>query len=423
MKKRTENTKTGNLCVDKVRDYCARFDLIFQAEPREDFGIDCYIELEEQIEGQGYATNFIVGIQCKSGQSYKKNIKENSFDISLNENDKNYWLSANFPVFYVYFDNSNDKLYFKHIQSIFHSEKDIQNIKELNFSNDDLVDEDNLQLILLNLRDQTPNYIDRINLASTKEIIWYVNDKIVQQQEPINPDINELVYIDETCDCSIRYPYLSQLIGYSSSDEWVCILEIQALGQKCGNVNGTLLNLKNWKAKKHSIFTEKDYDYFMETDTRISEEVLLNRLEEFKKDMATLQIEPYHLIHSLTKPVYEEDSDLAQMMFKNIKYSLDIRKNRGIEELTLEANRFHPKRSASLLYRQTNPALCHDGFDTFAEVKYINKIEKIHQSQSGNIITFALITNPENGCWGSNDIHFSHFYKEEILDKCLQSLM
>lgn len=419
MKTRRKNVVTGNKCVNKVRNYCDEHNLIFQAEPREDFGVDCYIE----IEIEGVPTNFIVGLQCKSGQSYKTNETHDSFDIYLSADDKAYWLGANFPILFVYFDDQNESLYYQHIQSIFQDISDYNSLKKLHFTNEHKTDHDELSEFLKFLSIKTPNHLDRMNIACTKEIQWFINHKRANKELQSIPKLSNLVCIEKKMDCGLSYPWLSMILGYSHDDNWVCILESQQLGQKCSNVNGLLLNLNSWVVKKQEIFTEAEYDFYVDNQTSIPENIIHSRLNEFQKNMKELDIQPVNLIYERKNYFHDAQDDDISLLMNTIKYSLKIRKHRGFEELNLFTNNFVPEKKANLLFRPTRPALCHADFESFEEVKYIDKIQKIYESLSGNLISVALVTNPENGCWGSNDIHFAHFYKNEIINLCVQSLM
>jgi hypothetical protein len=80
---------------------------IFREQPKDDFGIDAYIEICDK----GKPTGRLIAVQIKSGDSYfaRKSIEGYIFTGSMRHLD--YWLSYSLPVILIIYDHINKKAF------------------------------------------------------------------------------------------------------------------------------------------------------------------------------------------------------------------------------------------------------------------------------------------------------------------------
>ena len=112
MKRRLRTMKTANAGIATIHDFCDRRDLIFRAEPREDYGIDCYVEIADGERPLG----FYLGVQSKSGPLYIASEDTQSLDVRVDKDDLAYWIGWNVPVFFAHYLPGADALHMVHVQ-------------------------------------------------------------------------------------------------------------------------------------------------------------------------------------------------------------------------------------------------------------------------------------------------------------------
>ncbi len=105
--------------LDAIHSTVHEMNCIFREITKDDFGIDGEIELTTQkSNGRGYeTTGRIIKVQAKSGTSYVKQDSANSFTTPVNRSDLESWNRSNFPIILVIYNPTDDKLYWRHIQS------------------------------------------------------------------------------------------------------------------------------------------------------------------------------------------------------------------------------------------------------------------------------------------------------------------
>jgi hypothetical protein len=89
-------------------------DCVWRPTPNDDVGIDGEIELGKD----GTATGHLIKVQVKSGKSYIRNPKGQSFDFYADADDLEYWKNANLPIILVVFDPEAGEGYWKSFRNM-----------------------------------------------------------------------------------------------------------------------------------------------------------------------------------------------------------------------------------------------------------------------------------------------------------------
>ena len=226
MKTRTASIKTSNLGIIAIQEYCAKTNLIFQGEPREDYGVDCYIEVELETG----PSNFLIGVQCRSGPSYRHDCADGSFVIYVSTDDVAYWLAANIPVLFVYYDANERLLYWHHVQAAAEFFGSVNEIKHLSFNSMDSVQNKPLGEYARRLVYVTPTVTDRMAIFSAA-----MNCVVDGQLFPIRPS----TYPVRTELVEKELLSYSTVIGYSLDDRWILIQELV----DCGGIAPEIMGL------------------------------------------------------------------------------------------------------------------------------------------------------------------------------------
>lgn len=97
---------------------------IFREIAKDDVGIDGEIEVvAPKVGGGGYEpTGGIIKAQVKSGMSYIKADKPDSFETSVRKDDLDYWYKTNFPVVLFVYNPADKALYWKEIKTYIKSD-------------------------------------------------------------------------------------------------------------------------------------------------------------------------------------------------------------------------------------------------------------------------------------------------------------
>lgn len=106
------------LGLDRIQRETHAMKCIYREMHKDDFGIDGEIEVVvPKALGEGYeASGGILKFQSKSGKSYIKEDKKDSFAVYVKKHDLEYWYSANFPVLLIVLHPKDDKLYFVEVK-------------------------------------------------------------------------------------------------------------------------------------------------------------------------------------------------------------------------------------------------------------------------------------------------------------------
>lgn len=104
--------------LDNIQRIVHEMSCIYRELQKDDYGIDGEIEIVEPLQsGQGFkATGGILKFQSKSGDSYIKQDKKESFTTYVSKDDLEYWHKLNFPILYIVYHPTDNKLYYKDIK-------------------------------------------------------------------------------------------------------------------------------------------------------------------------------------------------------------------------------------------------------------------------------------------------------------------
>jgi hypothetical protein len=104
--------------LDRISVVVHEMGNIWREMTKDDFGLDGEIEVvTRKPDGSGYeTTGGIIKVQAKSGESYIRFDTDGSFATPVDPDDLKYWHACTFPVFFVVYHPTDDKLYFKEIK-------------------------------------------------------------------------------------------------------------------------------------------------------------------------------------------------------------------------------------------------------------------------------------------------------------------
>lgn len=109
--------------LDKINIVVHNMNCIFREITKDDFGIDGEIEIVvPKADGKGLeTTGEFIKVQAKSGESYIKQDRENSFSTPVEKNDLENWYHSTTEVIFVVYHPKDDKLYWKNIKAYVNS--------------------------------------------------------------------------------------------------------------------------------------------------------------------------------------------------------------------------------------------------------------------------------------------------------------
>lgn len=105
--------------LDRITEIVHRMNCFFRETSKDDFGLDGEIEVvTPKSDGKGFeTTGGIVKVQAKAGQRYVVADDGTTFSTPVEKADLEYWHRCTFPVLFIVYHPSDDKLYFKEVKS------------------------------------------------------------------------------------------------------------------------------------------------------------------------------------------------------------------------------------------------------------------------------------------------------------------
>jgi hypothetical protein len=428
MKKRTKQTRTGNCGVTAVMRYCDQNNLIFQAEPREDYGIDCYIELEADTHPQ----NFIIGIQLKAGPSYKRSITGTSFSIYVSKDDIAYWLAANYPVFFVYYDEGSNHLYFKHVQDQLQHYTDISECKKFVFTEEDDASGGRLASYARGLLGMTPNLLNRLEITKAE----YPFLKIDKHSYPIIPLENHSglanieTHVSKLLECSGRnFPRYPIVIGHSVTGRWILTLDFEDLGAiGASNVTAVFLDTLDWATYSVPLFNHLQW-YREEEDKASYCANLQDRANKVQQLIRQFGITQARAFYQGPYANSEIERPTLALGFGAELFDIELARYSGRDAVVLTNHAYSPARSVSILNERLTPVRLIDrelngnlDIYTLDQTRRFDHIYEIILSSDAKWITFSIVTNTDHSCWGCPLAHLVHLRIDELREFCLQAL-
>lgn len=105
--------------LDRIAEIVHGMNCIWREMTKDDFGLDGEIEVvTRKPDGNGLETSGqILKVQAKAGDKYVVSDTEHSFASPVDKGDLDYWHKCNFPVLFIVYHPSDDRLYFKEIKT------------------------------------------------------------------------------------------------------------------------------------------------------------------------------------------------------------------------------------------------------------------------------------------------------------------
>ncbi|WP_055669066.1 DUF4365 domain-containing protein [Desnuesiella massiliensis] len=421
-KKRLNSDITGEKGVTKIRCFCDDYNFLFQGEPRKDYGIDCYIE----IVLENRPTNFLIGVQSKSGTSYKKGETDKGFYIYFSDADISYWLASNIPVFVSFYDENEKKLYFKHVQFYCSQiQLPINQVDRIHFDKILDIAEEKMAEYIRKLVSATPTEINRLNIISCKNPQVCVPNVGMhlergQLDESFKTSINIYDYFQPIGnDYLYNFKIESFILGYSKDLDWVARISVKKLGNKCNVVGITFINLKRWSSLYLPIFEEAD-----EEAEGINEVEMKRRLQKVQELINKLMIRPAFQILKEYR-YFDNEQHKIYFNFSDEIFYVSISQMNNRAALILTSNKFIPPRKAMLSIERkmtSRIVLSDDDMIEFERPKGFKSIAEISMDESATMIAFGILTNEEHGCWGNPEVQHVYYTIDEIRSSCIQAL-
>jgi len=409
MKTRTAAIKTSNLGLIAIQEYCSKTDLIFQGEPREDFGVDCYIEVELETG----PSNFLIAVQCRSGSSYRQNHSDGSFAINVSVDDVAYWLASNIPVLFVYYDVDEKLLYWHHVQAQADCIESVNDIKHLSFTQMDNVKSKPLADYARRLVDGTPTIKDRLAIVSA-EMSCLIDDEPFRIDQSTSRMATELF--------KKEIPSYSTVMGYSADDRWILIQEIVELGGIPPEIYAVMLDTHNWAALRlplavHSEPVAEFDELPMNPESlRLAREVI-DRIDFFAPQRLLLR---YDFVDEATTGPPPRIS----FVFGAERFDLKVIGPHEYRFLVVENSRFSPPRRATLLSSTTVPMqYISNDFSSIGEAQHLLGICELVVSPSGKRVSIGAITNMDHICWGAARVFHVHLTCDALRRACNEALL
>lgn len=429
MKQRSSTAATANEGVNALLTYCNHFGLIFQAEPREDFGIDCYLE----VAFDNWPQNFIVGAQVKSGPSYRREHRDGTFSINVRRDDVSYWLAANYPVLFVYYHEKTG-LYFRHVQYAFDGAQAVSECTSLTFAESDRAADDAMAKYVRRLARVTPSIINRFEVLTGQAGVMIGRKSLpLIAAMPSAALAFDKFRTRELDDLQARFPIYPRVLGYSYDGRWVCELHVPDPGPR-GFIDATvsLLDLEAQASVQFCLFTGDeleaaeyrgvpfDWERYDRTLDRLNDIIRVTQVEE-----ARTLYEGYELA------LQAEERSPVGITFGNEAFDLDIGTHEGRDALLLCAGRYTPPRRTPILIERAPfaytmiPEGAVESLDDLMRLETAATFEflaGVSSSASGKLLTIAVMTNDTHGCWGTRTVHLSHHRVADLRAACADSL-
>ncbi len=105
--------------LDRISSAVHEMKCLWREISKDDYGIDGDIEVvREKADGKGFeTTGGVVKVQAKAGASYLAWDNGQTFAVAVRKEDLEYWNGYTYPVLFIYYHPSEDKLYYKEVKS------------------------------------------------------------------------------------------------------------------------------------------------------------------------------------------------------------------------------------------------------------------------------------------------------------------
>lgn len=442
--RRPQSVATANAGISAIHKYCDDHGLSFLAEPREDYGVDCYVEVCEDET----PLNFVVAIQSKSGSSYRKAAisRPGKFQISVKQEHTEYWSIANIPVIFTYLDE-NSNLWWKHVQHHLSEAADREIVpKHIEFDIATDLATSSLATYLRQLQHSTPNTSHRLAIIRAKKPLLSVGGREIELSGDGLTQSDISLTSPSTASWAARLDkdqihwtpnFDTGVVGMSTDGRWIGYVQAQTVGAKCRNYSFHLLDRVNWAEFYFPVYTEADHDKAYELaegfDMRlaVTEEEMAARVSSIEDHIRRANLAPVGVI--AVDDYYSETPTPVTPIainFGGLHFTLAIEGLAGKSYLHLYCDQFTPKRAVKIVAAINKPEPydvdwadpSDDMIIPETQVKVFNHVKSIFISQCARFLTLLIGTNEENLCWGSVDYTFVHLSVLELRDACLECI-
>jgi hypothetical protein len=422
-KKRTLSRRKETEAISALRNYCAIQNLVFQAEPREDYGVDCYIE----VALEDRPLNFLVGIQSRAGRSHRRKAPlKADFKIDLRPTDIQYWLAANYPIVLVYFDDVSKEQYFKHIQDEW-ERSDRKDSQFVTISESDRVIGENLANYLRGLVQATPNTRNRLEVVA-RPLVLEVNG-VARELAPIEPRrIGDLTHVFRGCEeIKVEQCDGAFLLGYSADENWT----LESRFEPCGmtgfvTASAFIHNLSSLRTVQFEILRWAGFENSENKGNLFSATEVKTRLNKAVEAQERVGFFERQVLYSAPQrmDVDEFEGPPLHLVFGTERFEICISVERGRQFVLLTNHKYRPPRTATLFAERIQPV-----FDPSLDVEIplrptpIVGVTEFAASASGKWLALTVTTNAENMCWGHPKAYIIHLETDRVRDACRISLL
>ncbi len=422
MKRRTLSRHKEAEAIAALRTYCAAHGLVFQAEPREDYGVDCYIEVALKDSPQ----NFLVGVQSRAGRSYRRETSDPAeFKVDLDPSDVQYWLAANYPIFLVYYDDVSKHQFFKHIQDEW-ERPDRRNCQFLTLTDEDRIRGGNLAEYLRDLVEVTPNARNRLQVVARPLAIQV--GSALRTLDPIKSKrIEDLTEHFRGCEEN-RAPHFEGafLLGYSADENW----SLESKFEPCGMtgfvaVTVFLHDLRRLRTLKFDILGWPDFEAQCAGKSFPSDEVR-SRLTKAADAVERIGFFAPQILYRAQPRgnVDEFAGPPIYFAFGAETFEICISAEGGRQLVLFRNDKYRPPRITTLFAERIEPVV-----DFSIEVESPNHptpivgIMEVAASASGKQLGLTITTNAEHGCWGHPKSYVFNFETNRVREACRLALL
>lgn len=432
-KKRPPSVKKANSGMIALEHYCNDNDLIFQGPPKEDFGIDAYVEVNVDGEPQ----NFIVGVQVKSGPSYRRGGNGARFYVRLDSDDVGYWLASNIPVLFMYYDTDSEKLYFKDVKKAFGGEALFSECRRLEFDPGCQVMGENLKRYICDLARCSPNMMHRFEVLSSVPVLQRRGQEIKMSPRGERVSAIDRFRIGEPADRFREglFPMMPRILGYSNDGEWVCesfpvchapadgfsflIRFLHVSGHVCFYMDLVACSDPEQDPLEEDVFSFDDY-----TDN-------LEKIAEVARKLGICDPVECFLLDVDPSDTAEVDVEELRLLLGEVTFCFEVGQMQERDALCLHARSFVPVRTAMLLLERVSPIvlpsdqneeLVPENWTGLVDARRFRRIVSVCHDAKCDRVSIIIATNADNDCFGQVIFHIAHFTMKEIRMACADAL-
>lgn len=400
--------------MNAIRTWCTRNDLIFIAEPREDHGIDAYIEL---VRKPDHPTGFVVAAQVKSGMSHIEWEDARHLRMRLVQRDVHYWLGANMPVFVVLHLESRGQTYAKLLDEELQPMRTRATTCICFDKGSDLLCSEFAERLRV-LAAQSPNRLHRAAVLGDPVVAVKPGPSWSPAAAP-NQENDWLAgaIVEGT-----------RLVGVTTDGGHAMEIRWRPLGQKCDTFSMVLHDVARCTEREAPLFTEHDFD--SDCDPNIFPAA---RLATCREVYARYGMVPPHAAFERAG-VVQHDETLPRhcdvvFVCGGIEFELSIQHRSRLSGLAVRPLGFQLHREHWLLRDVYRPALVGIDDEDIEKPQALVHLQRLYcvpasgePSDDTGWLGLTLVYNAEHMCWGNTQEVLVFISFDTIREACLATL-